>query len=182
MSKADREQMTAAPDGLPDSAQPRWRQDFPIDWPQDHYIARRDFTGFLVLTSLAFAIGQCWIVAQNFFRSRRGALPIKSIARVDEVPIGGVLQFSYPAEHDECALVRLSESSFVAFSRQCTHLSCSVIPEADKQRFYCPCHEGVFDLSSGAPTAGPPRRPLARVNVEFRQGMIYATGVQLRNL
>ena len=37
---------------------PKWRRDFPIDSPQDQYVARRDFMKFMVLTSLAFAVGQ----------------------------------------------------------------------------------------------------------------------------
>ena len=49
---------TTAPNGLPLDEQPAWRQDFPIDWPQDHFVARRDFTKFLVLTSLPFALVQ----------------------------------------------------------------------------------------------------------------------------
>ncbi|HSB10533.1 MAG TPA: Rieske 2Fe-2S domain-containing protein [Blastocatellia bacterium] len=182
MVQPDREQITVAPDGRPDSEQPQWRRDLPIDWPQDHYIARRDFTKFLVLTSFAFAVGQSWIVVQNFLRARRGELPIQFIARLDEVPIGGGLTFNYPDEHDQCALVRLDEGSFTAFSRQCTHLSCSVVPEPDKRRFYCPCHEGAFDLATGSPIAGPPRRPLARIKLEFKQGAIYATGVEMRTL
>ena len=36
---------------------PRWRQDFPIDWPNDEFVARREFTKFLVLTSGAFVAG-----------------------------------------------------------------------------------------------------------------------------
>lgn len=180
--QSDRDQITIAPDGRPDSEQPQWRKDFPVDWPQDHYVARRDFTRFLVLTSFAFMVGQFWIIFQNFFRARRGESPIQRIARVDEVPIGGDLTFSYPGEHDQCVLVRLGEQSFTAFSRQCTHLSCSVVPEPDKHRFYCPCHEGAFDIATGSPIAGPPRRPLARITLDFRQGDIYATGVELRML
>lgn len=182
MLQPDREQMTVPPDGRADSEQPQWRHDFPIDWPQDHYVARRDFTKFLVLTSLAFVVGQFWIVIQNFFRTRRGESPIRLIARLDEVPIGGTVMFSYPTAHDQCALVRLDEQSFTAFSRQCTHLSCSVVPEPDKRRFYCPCHEGAFDLATGDPIAGPPRRPLARIKLEFKQGAVYASGVELRTL
>lgn len=171
-----------APDGRPEYEQPQWRRDFPIDWPQDHYVARRDFTRFLVLTSLAFTVGQFWIVVLNFFRARRGASPIQTIARVDEVPIGAALNFNYPEEHDQCVLVRLDQTSFAAYSRQCTHLSCSVVPEPGKRRFYCPCHEGAFDLATGSPIAGPPRRALARIELEFRQGTICATGVELRTL
>lgn len=182
MNQADREQITVAPDGRPDFQQPRWRQDLPIDWPQDHYIARRDFTKFLVLTSFAFTVGQFWIVVQNFFRSRRGESPLRMVARVVDVPIGGALTFSYPNQHDQCVLVRLDQQNFAAYSQQCTHLSCSVVPEPEKGRFYCPCHEGAFDLATGSPIAGPPRRPLARIKLEFKQEAIYATGVELRML
>ena len=182
MLEPDREQISVAPDGRPDSEQPRWRQDFPIDWPQDHYVARRDFTKFLVLTSFAFTIGQFWIVLQNFFRARRGELPIQRVAAVDEVPVGGVLTFTYPNEHDQCVLVRLDKESFIAYSRQCTHLSCSVVPEPDERRFYCPCHEGAFDMTTGSPIAGPPRRPLARIKLDFKHGAVYAVGVELRTL
>jgi Rieske Fe-S protein len=182
MLQPDREQLTVAPDGRSDLEQPQWRRDFPIDWPQDHYVARRDFTKFLVLTSFAFVVGQFWIVVQNFFRERRGESPLQLIARVDEVPVGSTLMFSYPTLHEQCALARLNDQSFVAFSRQCTHLSCSVVPEPNRGRFYCPCHEGAFDLATGNPIAGPPRRPLARIKLEFKQGAIYASGVELRTL
>src|SRR5215813_6492737 len=76
----DPEQITRPPDGRPLHFQPQWRKDFPIDWPQDHYVSRRDFAKFLVLTSLAFTVGQFWIVIQNFLRSRRGELPLQRIA------------------------------------------------------------------------------------------------------
>ena len=60
---AEREQITIAPDFAPADVQPAWRQDFPIDWPQDLYVERRDFMKFLVLTSAAFTSGQLWIGA-----------------------------------------------------------------------------------------------------------------------
>ena len=58
-------------------AQPAWRNDFPIDWPQDQYVERRDFTKFMVLTSLALTVGQFWIAAQNWWRRRRGEPEIR---------------------------------------------------------------------------------------------------------
>src|SRR6476646_2551143 len=76
----DPEQITRPPDGRPQHYQPQWRKDFPIDWPQDHYVARRDFAKFMVVTSLAFVIGQLWIGIQNLWRRLRGALPIRRIA------------------------------------------------------------------------------------------------------
>ena len=41
---SEAESITVAPDGRPMDQQPAWRQDFPVDWPQDLYLARRDFT------------------------------------------------------------------------------------------------------------------------------------------
>jgi nitrite reductase/ring-hydroxylating ferredoxin subunit len=171
---------TVAPDGRAENEQPRWRRDFPIDWPQDEYIARRDFSKFLVLTSLAFAVGQFWIVAQSILRRRKSTLPVREVARVDAVPVGGSLLFDYPAAHDPCILVRIEDNRFVAYDQKCTHLSCPVLPQMEAGRFHCPCHEGSFDLATGRPLAGPPRRPLTRIKLEVRDGRIYAAGLDER--
>jgi Rieske Fe-S protein len=165
------------PGGL--SEQPRWRHDFPIDQPQDNYVARRDFTKFLVLISGAFVVGQVWIGVQNYFRRRRGKPEIRRIAARDEVPIGGAILFEYPTEHDPCLLIRLADNEFMAYSNQCTHLMCPVQPRVEEGRLHCPCHVGYFDLLTGRPTAGPPRRPLPRVTLAVRQGGIYATGIEM---
>jgi nitrite reductase/ring-hydroxylating ferredoxin subunit len=174
------EKLTIPPDARPLEEQPKWRRDFPIDWPQDHYVSRRDFTKFMVLTSLAFAAGQFWILVQNYLRRRRGEAPVRQIARVDQIPVGGAVSFLYPEERDSCVLVRTDEKTFLAYSQKCTHLSCAVVPQPDKGQFHCPCHEGAFDMYSGAPIAGPPRRPLPRINLEIRSGVIYASGVEFR--
>ena len=178
----DSESLSAAPDGRPAAEQPKWRRDFPIDLPLDVYVARRDFTKFLILTSLAFTAGQFWIGVQNFFRKRRGEPALLRVATVDELPVGGAKTFAYPEAHDRCLLVRLEENKFVAFSQACTHLSCAVVPEPQNKCFRCPCHEGLFDIESGRPLAGPPRRPLPRIKLEFNGGAIYASGVELRTL
>lgn len=182
MIRSEREDLTIPPDGRPLDQQPKWRQDFPIDWPEAHYLSRRDFTKFMVLTSLAFTAGQFWIIVRNFFRKRRGMAPIHQIATTDQLPIGGSLAFIYPEAHDTCLLVRTGENTFVAFGQKCTHLSCAVVPQPDQNRFYCPCHVGSFDLVTGAPIAGPPRRPLPRINLEVRNGVVYATGIEVKTI
>lgn len=180
--KREREQLTLPPDGGSVDDQPQWRQDFPVDWPQDHYVSRRDFTKFMFLTSLAFTVGQFWIVIQNYLRSRHGDLPLQKIADVADVAVGGAVNFAYPEAHDSCLLLRTDENTFTAFSQKCTHLSCAVIPQPEKNRFFCPCHEGSFDLKTGAPIAGPPRRPLPQIKLEVRNGAVYASGVELRTI
>ena len=178
----EREQVTIAPDFAPAAAQPAWRQDFPIDWPQDLYVERRDFLKFLVLTSAGFTVGQLWIAAENWFRRRRGQPLARRVAAIDDVPVGGTVAFSYPDEHEACLLVRLTVSEFVAFSQQCTHLSCAVVPRPEEGSFFCPCHEGRFDLRTGTPIAGPPKRPLTRIVLERRGSEIYAVGVEERTV
>jgi Rieske Fe-S protein len=135
---------------------------------------------FMVLTSAAFTVGQLWIGVQNWYRKRNGQLAIRRIASVDEIVVGGAFSFTYPDEHEPCLLVRLTASEFVAFGQTCTHLSCAVIPRPEEGSFYCPCHEGRFDLRTGEPTAGPPRRPLTRVILEMRGRDIYAVGFEER--
>ena len=176
----EREQITIPPDFGPPEAQPAWRQDFPIDWPQDQYVERRDFVKFMVLTSAAFTLGQVLIGLQNWYRKRAGEQPLRRVASIDDVAIGDALTFSYPDEHGQCLLVRLAADDFVAFNQKCTHLSCAVIPRPAEGIFYCPCHEGRFNLRTGVPTAGPPRRPLTRVVLEIRGRDIYAVGIEER--
>ena len=108
----DPEAVSAAPDGGPPEAQPRWRRDFPVDWPADEYRSRREFAGLLLLTSLAFVAGHFWIVALSYLRRARGQPPLLDVAGVDEVPVGGVRVFEYPAKGDPCVLVRLSDGPF----------------------------------------------------------------------
>ena len=178
----EREQITIAPNFAPADAQPAWRQDFPIDSPQDLYVERRDFMKFLVLTSAAFVLGQVSIGIQNWYRKRSGQLPMQRIASVDDLLVGGAVGFTYPDEHEPCLLVRLTAGEFVAFSQKCTHLSCAVIPRPAEGSFYCPCHEGRFDLRTGVPTAGPPRRPLTRIVLDIHGRDIYAVGVEERTI
>ena len=176
----DREQVTIAPDFAPVEMQPAWRQDFPIDWPQDVYVERRDFMKFMVLTSAAFTLGQLWIAAQNWSRKRSGRPGIQRIAALDDLDVGHAIGFTYPNPQERCLLVRLTTTDFVAFGQECTHLSCAVIPRPAEGAFYCPCHEGRFDIRTGVPTAGPPRRPLTRIVLEMRERDIYAVDVEER--
>ena len=174
-----RETITIAPDFRPNDEQPAWRQDFPIDWPQDQYVERRDFVKFLVLTSGAFTAGQFTIAAQSMLQSGEAAGG-KLITTLDQIPIGGTIVFEYPAQHDTCVLVRRADADVVAYSQKCTHLSCAVIPRPDEGTLHCPCHEGLFDLASGRPIAGPPTRPLPRILLEIRGRDIYAVGIDAR--
>ena len=158
--------------------QPTWRRDFPVDTAQDAYVARRDFTKFLGLTSLALAVGQVWIGLQSRWRHARGKWPIVAIGELEKLSVGGALAFHYPTDTDPAILLRPETDRLLAYSSQCTHLQCPVLPEIEHRRLHCPCHAGYFDMNSGRPIAGPPRRPLPRISLEVRSGTIYATGFE----
>jgi Rieske Fe-S protein len=198
MKTNDEELRTVAPDGRPPSEQPAWRQEFPVDVPQDNYVSRRAFTKFLGLTSLAFVVGQFWILVQSWFRGRKEKPESRRIARLGDIPVGGSVTFFYPDESESCLLLRLPPgrqggheeddvvladgSRLAAFNQKCTHLSCAVVPELSTGCLHCPCHRGYFDAATGRPKAGPPRRPLPRVRLEIRRDDIYATGVEIRTV
>jgi nitrite reductase/ring-hydroxylating ferredoxin subunit len=174
----DMEHGSVPPDGRPAAVQPKWRQDFPIDWAQDEYVSRRDLVKFMVLTSAALSVGQFWIAFKSAFGSGEGATQRAAIASADELTIGGAKTFTYPEGSTPRLLVRTGAGTFVAYDQQCTHLLCPVVPAVDQGRLHCPCHNGWFDLHTGQPLAGPPRRALPRITLEVRNGTVYATGVE----
>lgn len=179
MSTENFENTSAAPDGQPAEEQPVWRQEYPIDWSESEYVTRREFTRLLLVTSLAFVVGQAWIVLSSLTKKVSAAQPPRvEIATVDQVPVGGSLLFYYPTDNSPCLLVHLTSDQYVAFSQKCTHLSCPVLPEVDQGRFHCPCHEGEFDIQTGVPLSGPPRRRLPQVTLVVANGHIYATGIE----
>ncbi len=155
---------------------PRWQVEFPYRWDEDDGVTRRQLLRFAVYTSGALFAGTAGVaVLSRFPRGGPGARV--AIAREDELRDGEARYFAYP-EGEQAVLVRTRGGELVAFSQRCPHLSCAVVYQDDAQRFYCPCHDGVFEPRSGAPTAGPPRRPLTRIRLEREAGIVYAVGVE----
>lgn len=62
---------------------------------------------------------------------------------------------------------------FTVYSGRCTHLGCSFAFDAEKKTFHCPCHQGMFDPKTGAVLAGPPPRPLDRLDTKIEKGDLY---------
>ncbi|MDH5642153.1 MAG: ubiquinol-cytochrome c reductase iron-sulfur subunit, partial [Nitrospira sp.] len=64
---------------------------------------------------------------------------------------------------------------FRALSNVCPHLGCKVHWQAAQNRFFCPCHNGVFD-PEGKATEGPPAeagQKLASYQLEIKGGALY---------
>lgn len=155
----------------------RWQAEFPYHWDADDLVSRRELLRFAVYTSgalfsvtaLLALLGLVW---------KAPVRPARAIARADEIAEGGAVYFRYPDPDDEAVLLRLPGEQFVAYSQKCTHLSCSVYYQADHQRLFCPCHNGVFSPLTGDPEAGPPQRRLPRIVLHREGNILYATGVE----
>jgi len=64
---------------------------------------------------------------------------------------------------------------FIAMSNICTHLGCRVRWISDREEFFCPCHNGVFD-KEGKVVSGPPPRPLDRYEVKVEDEQLMVLG------
>jgi Rieske Fe-S protein len=155
------------------AADPVWRQDFPLTAAGEDEVTRREFVRYLVLASGGFAAGNVGIALWSSLRSINTGRP-RPIVSLASVPEGTAHLFSYPTASDPAILVHLPGGELRAFSQKCTHLGCVVYYQPATAEMECPCHEGHFDAVTGAVKAGPPQRPLGRIDVEVRGGTVWA--------
>jgi Rieske Fe-S protein len=160
------------------SDQPRWKEDFPIEWERDDYVTRRELTKFLALSSGLLVGANALVAAAGKLRSTP-ATPRSRIGLASAVPSGGSFLFRYPTDDDPCILVRDRQGRLEAYSQVCTHLSCAVVHRPESDTLHCPCHVGVFSCSEGRPIAGPPTRRLPRILLEQAGDEIFATGIEV---
>jgi Rieske Fe-S protein len=156
---------------------PLWREEFSVFKNDERYVSRRQLTKFLTLTSLAMFAGNIWILMRSWFQAEPAAAPMITVARVGEIPVGGVKLFQYPREGEQCILVRIDEVTYAAYSQKCTHLSCAVYYSQQSHDLVCPCHDGHFSVRDGSVLQGPPPRPLPAVKLERRGDQLVAIGM-----
>ena len=68
-------------------------------------------------------------------------------------------------------LARLDTGGFLALSRTCTHLGCTVPWIKEDHQFACPCHSSVFDIT-GAVTSPPADRALDLYAIRIENGIV----------
>jgi Rieske Fe-S protein len=158
---------------------PLWKDEFSVHAAEERYVTRRQFTKFLTLTSLAMVVGQLWILVKSWFGGKNAtAAPAQFIAHREEIAVGEVKLFTYPTAQDHCIMVRTAQDRYVAYSQKCTHLSCAVYYSKQSNKLECPCHNGFFAVEDGRVLAGPPDRPLPRIEIEQRGDQLVAIGVK----
>ena len=159
------------------SSEPLWKEEFSVRTADERYVTRRQLTKFLVLTSFGMFVGNLWILVRSML-SKAPSYPQQTVARLGEIPVGGVKLFTYPTKDDHCILVRTSENEHVSYSQKCTHLSCAVYCSREDSRLECPCHKGFFSVADGSVLQGPPSRPLPKIILESRGGELVAVDIK----
>jgi Rieske Fe-S protein len=159
------------------STEPLWKEEFSVHSIEERYVSRRQFSKFLVLTSLGMFIGNLWIVVKSWF-DRPAVFPQQRVAALEEIAVGDVKLFTYPTPADHCILVRTAADHYAAFSQKCTHLSCAVYYARKENRLVCPCHKGYFSARDGSVLAGPPPRRLPQIVLQNHGGELIAVGMR----
>ncbi|MBW2192371.1 MAG: ubiquinol-cytochrome c reductase iron-sulfur subunit [Deltaproteobacteria bacterium] len=77
-------------------------------------------------------------------------------------------------------LARLEDGGFLALSRKCTHLGCTVPWLAKEKKFACPCHSSAFDIR-GEVISSPAPRALDLYRVFIENNIVKVdTGKQIK--
>jgi nitrite reductase/ring-hydroxylating ferredoxin subunit len=154
-----------------------FQAEFPYERDEEAQVTRREFCNFLGLTSAALFIGAAGFATKAALDAREAvSLSAEQIAGAENLSLNSSLNFSYPTERDSAILIRTADGAYHAYGQKCTHLSCPVYYSRDHQRLECPCHEGAFDVATGDVLYGPPPRALDVIEVEVRDGQVWATG------
>ena len=128
--------------------------------------------GFLLKAWLGLAVvgiaEAVWVLV-DFLRPRRvqafEETTIIVAGPVDRFETGTVTAFPQGRFY----LVRLEDGGFLAVSRACTHLGCTVPWIAEERRFLCPCHSSAFDIRGDVVNPPAPRAlDLYAVRIENR--------------
>ena len=77
-------------------------------------------------------------------------------------------------DEEEVGVYVLTEDgrNYHALSNICTHLGCRVRWIAEREQFFSPCHNGVFD-KHGYVVSGPPPRPLDEFETKIEDGNLF---------
>lgn len=130
---------------------------------------RRDFLGMAVGGSAAaLALAGAYPVVRYLEPPAEPAPGATPVGKLEEFQVGAVRTVLV---NERPVLIVRTANEVRAFSALCTHLQCVVQYAAERKRFECPCHGGVYSLD-GTNVAGPPPRPLDELAVAIAEGTV----------
>jgi cytochrome b6-f complex iron-sulfur subunit len=122
-------------------------------------LARRRFLSFVWVGLGVAALVELFWVMGSFLRPGRwtsqGGKPETFIVAggVDTFARGTVTAFP----RGRFYLARLADGGFLALSRRCPHLGCTLPWVAEEKKFLCPCHSSAFDIHGDVLRSPAPR-------------------------
>lgn len=122
-----------------------------------------------------------WIVF-SFLKPKKGALRAGDSGDMVRCgPVDGFAKGSVTAfPRGRFYLSRLEDGGFLALSRQCTHLGCTVPWNEEEKKFTCPCHASVFDAAGDVVTV-PAARALDLFAITIENNTVLVdTGRSIR--
>ncbi len=131
--------------------------------------SRRSFLNWLWIGLGLAALVEIGVLVNSFLTSRKPKTSQGDLG--DVIKAGHVDNFkpntvtAFP--RGQFYLACLAEHGFLAISRRCTHLGCTVPWNAEQMRFVCPCHSSTFDINGDVIDPPAPRAlDLFRVTIE----------------
>ena len=135
-----------------EKAEQKTAREAPVE-PRRSFLRRIwQLLGFVILAETV------WL-AVSFLKPRREQAGGKEEAR--ELVAGRVDDFAprsvtaFP--RGRFYLARLADGGFLALSRTCTHLGCTVPWVEEERKFVCPCHASSFDIRGEVVSPPAPR-------------------------
>jgi cytochrome b6-f complex iron-sulfur subunit len=135
--------------------------------------SRRTFLTKLWIGLGLIGLAEFVAVAFAFLRSKKSEIREENFAAVftagpvDRFTAGSVTAFV----RGRFYLARLEDGGFLALSRKCTHLGCTVPWVGKDRKFACPCHASAFDIR-GQVISPPAPRPLDLYPIVIENGII----------
>jgi len=118
------------------------------------------------------------IAGRYLYPARTEEVVWQFVAEVAGIKVGDSIRYHGPSG-ETINIARRARGGgaddFIALSSTCPHLGCQVRWEGQNNRFFCPCHNGVFD-PSGKAIAGPPGeagQSLPRYRLKVDDGLLH---------
>jgi Rieske Fe-S protein len=144
---------------------------------------RRQFLQTASRTAMAAGLvggygGFAVIAGKYLYPATTGEVMWQFVTEVDGIEVGESIRYRGPSG-ETVNITRMAREGtaddFIALSSTCPHLGCQVRWEGQNDRFFCPCHNGVFD-PSGKGIAGPPGdagQSLPRYPLRVTNGLLH---------
>lgn len=151
--------------------------------PPGHPSDRRQFLSTISRVAMAGGLvagyGTCAALSGRFlYPSKDRPTAWQFVIEAERLPAGAALAYRAP----DGAPINIARrgtqgvlSDFIALSSTCPHLGCRVHWQPQENRFFCPCHNGVF-TPEGKAVSGPPAdagQSLERYPLELDNGLLF---------